>query len=58
LDFAKVSAVSNYIVENALIIPTTESGLGFAFPDYVKDGGFGSRGLPIWWNMDSVWLDK
>jgi ABC-type transport system substrate-binding protein len=58
MDFDKIAAVDKYIIENALIIPTTESGLGFAYPDYVKDAGFGSRGLPIWWSMESAWLDK
>jgi peptide/nickel transport system substrate-binding protein len=58
LDYDLVQTVSDYISENALVIPTTESGLGFAYADYVKDGGFGERALAIYWNMDSVWLDK
>ena len=57
-DINLIRKATNYMIENALVIPTTESGLGTAYASYVKDGGFTDRGMAIWWNMESVWLDK
>ncbi len=58
LDMKLVRAVTDYMTENCLVVPVSESGLGFAFASYVKGGGFNERGFPTNWNMDSVWLDK
>ena len=58
LDIKLVRAVTNYMTDNSLVIPVSQSGLGFAFAKYVKDGGFNERGFPTNWNMESVWLDK
>jgi hypothetical protein len=58
VDTASIRSCCDYIISNALAIPTTESGLGFAYPAYVKDAGFNKRGFPTNWNMESVWLDK
>jgi len=57
-DVNLIRAVTNYVTNNSLIIPVSQSGLGFAFAKYVKDGGFNERGFPTNWNMESVWLDK
>ncbi len=57
-DISLVRAVTDYMVANSLVIPVSQSGLGFAYSSYVKDGGFNERGFPTNWNMDSVWLDK
>ncbi len=57
-DINLIRKVTDYMIQNTLVIPTTESGLGYAYASYVKDGGFEERGFPTNWNMDSVWLDK
>jgi hypothetical protein len=46
------------MIDNSLVIPVSESGLGFTYASYVKDAGFNERGFPTNWNMESVWLDK
>jgi len=58
LDNNLVRAITNYMTDNCLVIPVSQSGLGFAFAKYVKGGGFNERGFPTNWNVDSVWLDK
>jgi peptide/nickel transport system substrate-binding protein len=57
-DISLIRAVTNYMTSNSLVIPVSESGLGFAYASYVKNGGFNERGFPTNWNMESVWLDK
>jgi len=58
LDINLVRAVTNYMTTNCLVVPVSESGLGFAYASYVKDAGFNERGFPTNWNMENVWLDK
>jgi peptide/nickel transport system substrate-binding protein len=58
LDINLIRKVTNYMTDNSLVIPVSESGLGFAYASYVKDAGFNERGFPTNWNMESVWLDK
>ncbi len=58
LDINLVRKVTDGMIIDATIIPTSESGLGFAFAKYVKDGGFNQRGFPTNWNISDVWLDK
>lgn len=50
--------VTNYMTSNSLVIPVSESGLGFAWASYVEGAGFNERGFPTNWNMESVWLNK
>jgi peptide/nickel transport system substrate-binding protein len=57
-DVDLIRAVTDYMVDNALVIPVYESGLGFCWASYVINGGFGDRGLATNWNMEAVWLDK
>jgi ABC-type transport system substrate-binding protein len=58
IDVSLIRKVTDTMITDATVIPTTESGLGFAYAKYVKDGGFNERGFPTNWNVDSVWLDK
>jgi peptide/nickel transport system substrate-binding protein len=44
--------------DNAMAIPVYEGGRSYAFQPYVKGGGFNTRGLPMYWNNNDVWLDK
>ncbi len=53
-----IRAVTNYMTDNSLVVPVSESGLGFAYASYVKDAGFNERGFPTNWNMEDAWLDK
>ena len=57
-DINLVRAVTDYMVANCLVVPVSQSGLGFAFAKYVKGGGFNERSFPTNWNVNSVWLDK
>jgi peptide/nickel transport system substrate-binding protein len=58
MDADLIRKVTDYLIENALVIPTTESGIGFAYNSYIKDSGMGERGSPTNFNFENIWLDK
>ena len=44
--------------EDCMIIPVYEGGKGYALQQYVREGGFVERGFPVYFNAETVWLDK
>jgi ABC-type transport system substrate-binding protein len=57
-DVALTRAVTDLMIEDAMIIPVYEGGQSYAYYPYVKDAGFLTRGFALFWNTENVWLDK
>jgi hypothetical protein len=58
IDITKIKAVTNYLTQEALIIPVNEGGKGWAIKPYVMDAGFLERGLPAYFKPEQAWLNK
>ncbi len=56
MDVALIRAVTDYLSEEAQLIPVFSGGSGFAFQSYVMDGDWYNREAD--WNPETIWLDK
>jgi peptide/nickel transport system substrate-binding protein len=56
MDVELIRAVTDYLSEEAQVIPVLCGGTGYAFPSYVKDGDWNNTGAG--WNPETIWLDK
>jgi peptide/nickel transport system substrate-binding protein len=56
MDVNLIRAVTNYLSEEAQIIPVFSGGTGFAFIDYVKGADWNKWGAG--WKPETTWLDK
>jgi peptide/nickel transport system substrate-binding protein len=57
-DNALIQKVSALLYSQATCIPISEGGMSYAYQPYVKDPGFLTRGMPLFWHPETVWLDK
>jgi peptide/nickel transport system substrate-binding protein len=57
-DVALTRAVTDLMIKECMVIPIYEGGQSYAYQSYVKDAGFLTRGFPLFWNAEDVWLDK
>jgi peptide/nickel transport system substrate-binding protein len=57
-DINVIRDVDRYMYENAMIIPVHDGGASLPVANYVMDGGFLQRNFPVYWNPESVWLNK
>jgi peptide/nickel transport system substrate-binding protein len=56
MDIDLILAVTNYLSEDAQLIPVFSGGTGFAYSSYVMDGDWHNREAD--WNPETIWLDK
>jgi peptide/nickel transport system substrate-binding protein len=56
MDVELIRAVTNYLSEEAQIIPVFSGGSGFAFQSYVMDAEWNNREAS--WSPELTWLDK
>ncbi len=56
MDVNLIRAVTDYLSEEAQVIPVFCGGTGYAFSSYVKDGDWNNTGAG--WNPETIWLDK
>jgi ABC-type transport system substrate-binding protein len=57
-DINLIRDLDRYMYENAMVIPVHDGGASLPVAKYVMDGGFLQRNFPVYWNPESVWLDK
>lgn len=57
-DPALAKACTDYMVEDASVLPIAGSGKGWMVKNTVKDHGFLTRSFCPWWNMETAYLEK
>jgi peptide/nickel transport system substrate-binding protein len=57
-DNVLIKKLTDMIYSQARVIPVSEQGMSYAYQPYVKDAGFYTRGMPLYWHPETVWLDK
>lgn len=57
-DVELTRAVTDLMIKDCMVIPIYEGGQSYAYQSYVKDAGFLTRGFPLFWNSENVWLDQ
>jgi len=57
-DNALIRKITNMQYSEATVIPISEGGMSYAYQKYVKDHGFLTRGMPLFWHPENVWFDK
>jgi peptide/nickel transport system substrate-binding protein len=57
-DNALIKKITDLQYSQATVIPVMEGGMSYAYQSYVKDPGFLTRGMPLFWHPETVWLDK
>jgi len=57
-DVQLTRALTDWIVEEALMTPVNEGGRGWALKSYVKDSGVLETNLPPYLRLEKAWLDK
>jgi peptide/nickel transport system substrate-binding protein len=57
-DNALIQKLTGMMYNQATVIPISEGGMSYAYQSYVKDAGFLTRGMPLFWHAETVWLDK
>lgn len=57
-DSVLIKKITDYIYSQATVIPIAEGGMSYAYQSYVKDPGFLTRGMPLFWHPENVWFDK
>jgi peptide/nickel transport system substrate-binding protein len=56
MDVALIRAVTDYMSEEAQLIPVFSGGSGYAFLSYVMDGAWNNR--EAGWDPEEIWLNK
>lgn len=57
VDVDLIRTAANILIKNALVIPVWEIGSGLTSQKYVT-ADFGRRGLPVFYSVEKVWLNK
>jgi ABC-type transport system substrate-binding protein len=57
-DIKLARTVVSIFAKDASVIPVYETGGGSGFKPYVKNGGWGERGMESFINYEQIWLDK
>jgi ABC-type transport system substrate-binding protein len=57
-DNVLIKKLTDLMYSQATVIPVMEQGMSYAYQPYVKDAGFYTRGMPLFWHTETVWLDK
>jgi peptide/nickel transport system substrate-binding protein len=57
-DVKLMRAVTDYLVEEALVTPIAGSGKSYAMYSYLMDAGFLERSIATMWKPEQAWLNK
>jgi peptide/nickel transport system substrate-binding protein len=57
-DIKLMRAVTDYLVNEALITPVIGSGRSYALSSSVMDGGWYERSVGVYWKPEQTWLNK
>ena len=55
LDIELIRKAVRAIRDDCIAIPLFEAGMGYGMYDYVKGGGIGDRGHPMYWFPETFW---
>jgi peptide/nickel transport system substrate-binding protein len=58
MDVNLIRKAAMVLQDNALAIPVYEAGRTYAYTPNIKDAGFNTRGIPMYWNSENIWIDK